>query len=45
MRERRDWDITVPSSSLWKSEMGVIVRRLYGYCKGSEVGFEPSVPL
>src|SRR5580704_4639596 len=27
IREPRDWDITVPSSSLWKSEMRVIVRR------------------
>ena len=30
IRERRDWDITVPSSSLWKSEMRVIVATFMG---------------
>ena len=30
IRERRDWDITVPSSTLWKSEMRVIVATFMG---------------
>ena len=30
IRERRDWDITVPSSRLWKSEMRVIVATFMG---------------
>ena len=30
IRERRDWDITVPSPSLWKSEMRVIVATFMG---------------